>query len=80
MIYEVRRQNFCGIASLCDTFHVPKLLSQQLLQFGRSVDGLGELSVRRGRSARRWRTVHGLRVLRVFVVFLRAFAFDPDLF
>jgi hypothetical protein len=72
---------------LVDAFHVPKLLSQQLLLFGRSGDGLGELtlgveqfsalSVRRGRSARRWRTVGELRVLRVFVVFLRAFAFDP---
>jgi hypothetical protein len=75
---------------LVDAFHVPKLLSQQLLPFGRSGDGLGELtlgveqfsalSVRRGRSARWWRTVRGLRVLRVSVVFLCAFAFDPVLF
>jgi hypothetical protein len=73
---------------LVDAFLVPKLLSQQLLPFGG--DGLGELtleveqfsalSVRRGRSARQWRTVRGLRVLRVFVVFLRAFALDPVLF
>jgi hypothetical protein len=44
-----------------DAFHVPKLLSQQLLPFGRSGDGLEELtfgvelflvlSVRRGQSA-----------------------------
>jgi hypothetical protein len=75
---------------LVDAFHVPKLLSQQLLPFGRSGDGLGELtlgveqfsalSVRHGWSARRWRTVRGLCVLRVFVVFFRAFAFDPVLF
>jgi hypothetical protein len=46
---------------LVDAFHVPKLLSQQLLPFGRSGDGLGvltfgveqfsALSVPRGRSA-----------------------------
>jgi hypothetical protein len=33
-----------GIASLVDAFHVPKLLSQQLLPFGRSGDGLGVLT------------------------------------
>jgi hypothetical protein len=81
---------FGGIASLVDAFHVPKLLSQQLLPFGRTGAGLGELtlgveqfsalSMRRGRSARQWRMVRWLRVLRVFVVFLRAFAFDPFLF
>jgi hypothetical protein len=43
------------------------------------VEQLSALSVRRGRSAGRWRTFCGLRVLRVFVVFLRTFAFDPDL-
>jgi hypothetical protein len=32
--------------------------------------------VQRGRSAGRWRTVCGLRVHRVFVVFLHVFAFD----
>jgi hypothetical protein len=52
---------------LVDAFHVPKLLSQQLLPFGRSGDGLEELtfgveqfsalSVPRGRSAWTWRTV-----------------------
>jgi hypothetical protein len=56
------RQKFWGIASLFDAYHVPKLLSQQLLPFGRSGDGLEELtrgvelflplSVRRGLSAR----------------------------
>jgi hypothetical protein len=50
-----------GIASLVDTYHVPKLLSQQLLPFGRSGDGLegltfeveqvSALSARRGQSA-----------------------------
>jgi hypothetical protein len=54
-------QTFWGIASLFDTYHVPKLLSQQLLPFGRSGDELEELSfgvelflllsVRRGQSA-----------------------------
>jgi hypothetical protein len=44
------------------------------------VEQFSALSVRRGQSARQWRTVRGLRVLRVFVVFLRAFAFDPVLF
>jgi hypothetical protein len=83
MIWEVKRKNFWGIESLVDAFHVPKLLSQQLLPFGRSGDGFGELtlgvgqfsalSVRRGRFARRWRTVRGLRVPHMFVVFLRAF-------
>jgi hypothetical protein len=86
MILGVRRQNFWGIASLVDAFHVPKLLSQQLLSFGRSGDGLGVLTfgVERcsflfmpgGRSARAWRTVRAHSVLRVFVMFLRAFAFD----
>jgi hypothetical protein len=62
-------------------------LSPQLQPFGKSDDDLGELtfeveqfsalSVRRGRSAGRWRTVRELRVRRVFVVFLRVFAFDP---
>jgi hypothetical protein len=52
-----------------DAYHVPKLLSQQLLPFGRSGDELEELtfgveqflplSVRRGRSASLWRTVRG---------------------
>jgi hypothetical protein len=44
MIWEVRRQNFWGIVSLVDAFHGPKLLSQQLLPFGRSGDGLGVLT------------------------------------
>jgi hypothetical protein len=53
--------------SILDAFHVPKLLSQQLLPFGRSGDGLGVLTfgveqlsvlfVPGGRSARAWRTV-----------------------
>jgi hypothetical protein len=52
---------------LVDAFHVPKLLSQQFLPFGRSDDGLGVLTfgveqfsvlfVPRGRSVRAWRTV-----------------------
>jgi hypothetical protein len=72
---------------LCDAFQVPKPLSQQLLPFGSSDDELVELtfeveqfsalSVRRGQSACLWRTVHVLRVLLVFVVFFRVFAFDP---
>jgi hypothetical protein len=76
-----------GIASLVDTFHVPKLLSQQLLPFGRFGDGLevltfeveqfSALSARRGRSASVWQTVRGLAVRRVFFVFLLGFTFDP---
>jgi hypothetical protein len=72
---------------LVDAFHVPKLLSQQLLPFGRSGDGLevltfevekfSALSARRGRSASVWRAVRGLAVRRVFFVFLLGFAFDP---
>jgi hypothetical protein len=72
---------------LVDAFHVPKLLSQQLLPFGRSGDGLKELtfgveqfsalSVPRGRSAWTWRTVRAVPVRRVFFVFLLGFAFDP---
>jgi hypothetical protein len=75
-----------AIASLCDAFQVPKPLSPQLQPFGKSDDDLGELtfeveqfstlSVRRGRSAGRWRTVRGLRIRRVFVMFLCVFAFD----
>jgi hypothetical protein len=52
---------------LVDAFHVPKLLSQRLLPFGRSGDGLGVLTfgveqfsvlfVPGGPSARAWRTV-----------------------
>jgi hypothetical protein len=66
---------------------VPKPLSPQLQPFEKSDDDLGELtfgveqysalSVRRGRSAGRSRSVRGLRVRQVFVVFLRVFAFDP---
>jgi hypothetical protein len=72
---------------LVDAFHVPKLLSQQLLPFGRFGDGLevltfeveqfSALSARRGRSASVWRTVPGVAVRRVFFVFLLGFAFDP---
>jgi hypothetical protein len=86
-IYKVSRQNFRGIASLVDAYRVPKLLSQQLLPFGRSGDELGDLtlgveqflplSVRRGQSARRWRTVRESSVRRVFFMFLLGFAFDP---
>jgi hypothetical protein len=75
---------------LVDAYHVPKPLSQQLLPFGRSGDELGELtfgveqflvlSMRRGQSACPWRTVRGLRVLRVFVVFLLVFVFDSFCF
>jgi hypothetical protein len=76
-----------GIASLVDAFHVPKLLSQQLLPLGRSGDVLGVLTfgveqfsvlfVPGGRSARAWRTVRAHSVLVVFFVFLLGFAFDP---
>jgi hypothetical protein len=75
---------------LVDAFHVPKLLSQQLLPFGRSGDGLGvltfgveqfsALNVPRGRSAWTWRTVRAVRVRRVFFVFLLVFVFDPSWF
>jgi hypothetical protein len=66
---------------------VPKLLSQQLLSFGRSGDGLGVLTFRveqfsvlfvpGGRSARARRTVRVYSVIRVFFMFLLSFAFDP---
>jgi hypothetical protein len=72
---------------LVDAFHVPKLLSQQLLPFGRSGDGLEELTfgveqfsgltVPPGRSAWTWWTVRAVPVHRVFFVFLLGFAFDP---
>jgi hypothetical protein len=72
---------------LVDAFHVPKLLSQQLLPFGRSGDGLegltfkvglfSVLSVGRGQSVCWWRTVRDVRVRRVFFVFLLSFTFDP---
>jgi hypothetical protein len=55
---------------LFDAYHVPKPLSQQILPFGRSDDGLEELtfgveqfsalSVRGGQSACLWRTVRDL--------------------
>jgi hypothetical protein len=71
---------------LFDTSHVPKPLSQQLLQFGRSGDGLEVLtfgvelflvlSARRGRSVRGWRTVRERTVRHVFIMFLLAFFFD----
>jgi hypothetical protein len=60
---------------LFDAYHVPKLLSQQLLPFGRSGDELGELTfevglflglfVKRGQSAGVWQTVREASVLRV---------------
>jgi hypothetical protein len=72
---------------LVDVFYVPKLLSQQLLPFGRCGDGLqgltfevrlfSVLSVGRGQSACWWRTVRDVRVRRMFFVFLLSFAFDP---
>jgi hypothetical protein len=75
---------------LVDAFHVPKLLFQQLLPFGRSGDGLEELtfgveqfsalSLPRGWSAWTWRTVRAVRVRRVFFVFLLGFTFDPRCF
>jgi hypothetical protein len=61
-------------------------MSQQLIPFGRSGDGLGVLTfgveqfslfVPGGRSARAWRTVREHSVLRVFFVFFPDFAFDP---
>jgi hypothetical protein len=48
-----------------------------VLTFG--VEQFSVLFVRGGLSARAWRTVRAHSVLRVFVVFLRAFAFDPVL-
>jgi hypothetical protein len=70
---------------LVDAYHVPKLLSQQLLLFGRSGDGLegltfevelvSALSARRGQSASWWRTVRDVHVLREFFMFLLAFVF-----
>jgi hypothetical protein len=75
---------------LVDAFHVPKLLSQQLLLFGRSGDGLEELtfgveqfsalSMPCGRSTWTWRTVRVVNVRRVFFVFLLGFAFNPWFF
>jgi hypothetical protein len=72
---------------LVNAFHVPKLLFQQLLPFGRSGDGLKVLtfgvvlflglSVLGGQSARWWRKVCAGCVLRVFFMFLPGFAFDP---
>jgi hypothetical protein len=72
---------------MVNALHVPKLLSQQLLPFGRSGDGLrvltfgvelfSVLSVPGGRSARAWRTVRMHSVVRVFFVFFLGFAFDP---
>jgi hypothetical protein len=65
---------------LVDAFHVPKLLSQQLLPLGRSGDGLGVLTFGVEQffsSVRAWRTVREHSVLRVFFVFLLDFAFDP---
>jgi hypothetical protein len=44
-VRELGRQNFWGIASLFDAYHVPKLSSQQLLPFGRSGDGLEVLTI-----------------------------------
>jgi hypothetical protein len=86
----VWRRNFWGIASLVDAFVVPKLLSQQLLPFGRSGDGLEELTfgvelfsaltVRGGQSACTWRTVRDLRVRRGVLRVLVLFRFDPVLF
>jgi hypothetical protein len=76
-----------GIASLFDAYHVPKPLSQPLLPFGRSGDGLevlnleveqfSALSARCGQFACVWWTVRGLAVRRVFFVFLLAVVFDP---
>jgi hypothetical protein len=75
---------------LVHAYHVPKLLSQQLIPFGRSGDGferltfevdlVSALSARRGQSASWWRTVRDVRVLREFFMFLLAFAFDPSWF
>jgi hypothetical protein len=66
---------------LVDAFHVPKLLSQQLLPFGRSGDGLEVLTFEveqfSALSASVWGTVRGMAVRRVFFVFLLAFVFDP---
>jgi hypothetical protein len=79
-----------GYSILVGRLTCPQPLSQQLLQFGRSGDGLEELtfgveqfsalSVPRGRSVWTWRTVRIVRVRRVFFVFLLGFAFDPRCF
>jgi hypothetical protein len=61
---------------LVDALHVPKLLSQQLLSFGRSGDGLGVLTF--GVEQFSVLFVPGGRSVRtVFFVFLLGFAFDP---
>jgi hypothetical protein len=83
-------KDFWAIASLCDAFQVPKPLSPQLLPFGKSDDGLGELtfgvgrfsalSVPRGRSAPSWQTVRAARVRPMFFKFLPSFHFDPSWF
>jgi hypothetical protein len=75
---------------LVEAFHVPKLLSQQLLPFGRSGDGLGVLtfgveqfsapSMPRRRPAWTWQTARAVRVRRVFFVFFLVFVFDPSWF
>jgi hypothetical protein len=75
---------------LLDAYLVPKPLPLQLLPFGKSGDGLEELtfgveqflllSMRRGQSTCAWRTVPGLRVLRVIVMFLLVFVLDLILF
>jgi hypothetical protein len=76
-----------GYSILVGRLTCPQPLSQQLLQFGRSGDGLEELtfgveqfsalSVPRGRSVWTWRTVRVVPVRRVFFVSLLGFAFDP---
>jgi hypothetical protein len=44
------------------------------------VELVSPLSARRGQFASWWRTVHDVRVLREFFVFLLAFVFDPSWF
>jgi hypothetical protein len=51
-----------------------------LEELTRGVELFLPLSVRCGQSACAWRTVRGYSVLRVFVVFLLVFVFDPVLF
>jgi hypothetical protein len=69
------RQDFWAIASLCDAFQVPKSLSPQLQPFGKSCSQVA-CSSRVRRVLACSSRVRRLRVRRVFVVFLRVFAFD----
>jgi hypothetical protein len=68
----VRGQEFWGIASPSDAYHLPQSLPEELLLFERSGDDFGEvfLQVRvflrsiHGPSTRVWRTAHGWQTVR----------------